>query len=443
MKKKLPAFLILAIIALVAALALALTNSLTEGPIQERAQAALRAARQVVLPADTFEEAQSSDEAVAVHVGKANGEAIGYTGVVTVTGYAGPVEVILGTDNQGKITGISVGGANFAETAGLGSKAKEPGFTDQFKDKTLPVALGANIDAIGGATITSRAVVNGVNQAGTAIAAAAGFELGEAPAAPVEEEVEIGAVAAGTMTGESQGFQSSVKATVTVGADGLISEVVIASADETEGFGTKLDGNADFASQFVGKMGPFAIGEGIDALSGATVTSEAAVKAINQALVNGPEAPKPAAGTATGESQGFQSTVKATVTVGDDGLVSEVVIASADETEGFGTKLHENAEFAAQFVGKAAPFKAGEGVDVLTGATVTSKAVIEAVNNAVSSLAAPAGQTAEGESQGFQSVVKATITVGEDGLVSSVVITSDGETEGFGTKLHENADFAS
>lgn len=68
----------------------------------------------------------------------------------------------MGTD--GVIRGVSVGGPDFKETEGLGSKAKEPGFTDQFAGKQPPLALGDTIDAISGATITSRAVVDGVNE---------------------------------------------------------------------------------------------------------------------------------------------------------------------------------------------------------------------------------------------------------------------------------------
>ena len=53
-KKQLPAFVILGIIALIAAVALALTNMVTKGPIQERAAAALQEAFNAVMPAESY-----------------------------------------------------------------------------------------------------------------------------------------------------------------------------------------------------------------------------------------------------------------------------------------------------------------------------------------------------------------------------------------------------
>ena len=118
----------------------------------------------------------------------ADGEVIGYITTVTVTGFAGPVEITVASDAEAKLFGINVGGAAFEETPGLGAKSKEPAFMDQFAGKQLPVDLTKNegeIDAITAATITSSAVVRGVNQAGSAIGALAGFSI--EPAASVNE----------------------------------------------------------------------------------------------------------------------------------------------------------------------------------------------------------------------------------------------------------------
>ena len=55
-RSRLPAFVILGIIALIAAVALALTNMVTKGPIQERAAAALQEAFNAVMPAESYEQ---------------------------------------------------------------------------------------------------------------------------------------------------------------------------------------------------------------------------------------------------------------------------------------------------------------------------------------------------------------------------------------------------
>jgi len=166
MKKQLPAWIVLGIIALVAGCALGFTNELTSPVIAEQTVAAAAEARRTVLPAAVDFEEIALDAGAALdncYKGTADGAEVGYTGQITVKGYGGDVEVVVGVDANGVITGITVGGANFAETAGLGAKAKEPGFTEQFKGLEAPLTLKGNVDSITGASITSGAVVNGVN----------------------------------------------------------------------------------------------------------------------------------------------------------------------------------------------------------------------------------------------------------------------------------------
>ncbi|MBQ2985305.1 MAG: FMN-binding protein [Clostridia bacterium] len=167
MKKQMPAWMVLGIIALIAGCALGFTNELTSPIIQEQTLVAADEARRAVLPdAAEFEELAVSDPAIdSCYLGSANGAAVGHTVQVTVKGYGGDIELVVGVDNDGVITGLNVGGANFSETAGLGAKSKEPAFTEQFKGLTSPLVLKDNVDSITGASITSGAVVNGVNAA--------------------------------------------------------------------------------------------------------------------------------------------------------------------------------------------------------------------------------------------------------------------------------------
>jgi electron transport complex protein RnfG len=173
MKKKFPPFAILTAISLFAALMLALTNAVTLGPIAASSAKAADEARMAVLPAaESFETLVSDSTVDALYRGLAGGVTVGYTATVTVAGYGGPVEVTVGMDTNGAITGLNVGGSDFAETAGLGAKAKEPAFTGQFVGKQPPLTLKQDVDAISGATITSVAVTNAVNTAAQAVAAA-------------------------------------------------------------------------------------------------------------------------------------------------------------------------------------------------------------------------------------------------------------------------------
>lgn len=169
-------WLVLFLVSLVAALALAGTNEMTKDAIAQRALEAAEAARKAVLgTADTFEQLQVP-EGIGVdngYKGLKDGQIVGYVAQSTVKGYGGEIEVVIGMEPDGALTGISVGGPSFSETAGLGDKAKEPAFTSQFKGLKLPAQLRDNVDAISGATITSTAVVLGVNQAGTYLSSVA------------------------------------------------------------------------------------------------------------------------------------------------------------------------------------------------------------------------------------------------------------------------------
>jgi len=85
--------------------------------------------------------------------------------IETVTrGYADDITVFVGVNNDGKVTGILVEDAH--ETFGLGSKAlTDHEFLAQFLNTSGSATVGEGIDAITGATVTSKAVARGVNSA--------------------------------------------------------------------------------------------------------------------------------------------------------------------------------------------------------------------------------------------------------------------------------------
>ena len=135
MKLKVPAWLKLALICVVIGGMLGLVNYLTEGPIAQRAlEAADAARRSSFAAADTFEPIElSADSGIdSCYAAMKDDQLVGYVAQVTVSGFGGPVEIHVGMDLDGVITGITVGGAKFAETPGLGAKAKDADFTAQF-----------------------------------------------------------------------------------------------------------------------------------------------------------------------------------------------------------------------------------------------------------------------------------------------------------------------
>ena len=109
------------------------------------------------------------------------GENAGYAIKVVASGSQGNIEMMVGVDAEGVVTGVSI--VKNSETAGIGSKvmANEPtaagvGVLSQFVGKSAAdgtLAVGTNVDAISGATVSSKGVTTGVNAA-LAVAAVMG-----------------------------------------------------------------------------------------------------------------------------------------------------------------------------------------------------------------------------------------------------------------------------
>ena len=171
----------LLIISAVAALLLALTNSVTASTIAQRNEQANAEARKLVLEsAQDFEEVKDvkTDNSKGVEVSEiyeakdASGNTVGYTLKVLPSGYGWTIELMVGIDSaKGQVSGINV--VSNSETAGLGAKSTDPEFSDQYKGKPLEELSvlkngtpgDTEIKAISGATITSTAVTNGVDAA--------------------------------------------------------------------------------------------------------------------------------------------------------------------------------------------------------------------------------------------------------------------------------------
>ena len=168
--------LVLLVISVIVALLLAFTNSITEAKIAENTIKEQKVAMQTVLPeAAEFENLNYSSENVqAIYEATAGDKSVGWCVSVTPNGYGGAIDLMVGIAPDLTLSGIKV--VSNSETAGLGAKCTEDKFSGQFAGKTAPVSVIKNgepdnseIAAITGATITSSAVVSGVNEAIDAI----------------------------------------------------------------------------------------------------------------------------------------------------------------------------------------------------------------------------------------------------------------------------------
>ncbi len=152
--------LVLTVLCVLITLALVATHNLTQPIIDVRAVEEAKLARQAVLPAaDDFEEVSVELPANGIDCYKATNGA-GYVITGSAKGYGGLMKVMVGIDNDGKITGITV--LDHSETAGLGSRTALPAYTGQYagKDSSL-----SGIEHIAGSTISSKAVDKAVGVA--------------------------------------------------------------------------------------------------------------------------------------------------------------------------------------------------------------------------------------------------------------------------------------
>lgn len=153
---------------------LGVVEHFTSQAIKQVELAAKNAAFKNIMPiAQTFEQAERVGDGAVLDVVKASDASgvVGWCMTVETKSYGGPLQFIIGITKDGTVKAINI--LSHSDTPGLGAKAAEPEFYGQFTDKAklpLKVVKGAagnpdEIAAISGATITSNAVVDGVNAA--------------------------------------------------------------------------------------------------------------------------------------------------------------------------------------------------------------------------------------------------------------------------------------
>lgn len=183
----------LLLICLVAGLVLGLVNEVTKGPIAEQEKAAADKARAEAFPgAVKFEPLRLDTEKVHNFHSALDdkGNVAGYVASSREYGYGGDIEVVVGMDLKGNVVGVVIGGnGDFSETAGLGAKVKDEAFAKQFIGlqyggeevkyseggggfiipagsifvKTAEAGAEGGIDAVSGATFSSKAVIAAFN----------------------------------------------------------------------------------------------------------------------------------------------------------------------------------------------------------------------------------------------------------------------------------------
>lgn len=180
----------LTLITLVAGVALGAVHGITKDPIARQEALTKEAAyKEVFADAESYETVEMTDELAGqlrssldsegytaqsvdevVDAVDGSGNSLGYViTVITSEGYGGDIKFSMGIQADGTMNGISI--LSISETAGLGMRANTDEFKSQFVGKNTDHIVytkdGASadneIDALSGATVTTKAMTNGVN----------------------------------------------------------------------------------------------------------------------------------------------------------------------------------------------------------------------------------------------------------------------------------------
>ncbi len=319
-----------------------------------------------------------------------------YTG--TGTGYGGEISVQV-TVEGGQIVSVEI----------LSAKSETESFFNRAKGVIDSVLLYQTweVDVVTGATYSSNGILNAIKNAltGEVTVTETASTSGDSSALTSVDYEEPAAYLDGTYTGSAAGFGGTISVSVTI-ADGAIASITITSASgETASYLAKAKSVID---SILSAQSP-----NVDVVSGATYSSNGIINAVKKALAKAATDSTtaedltveeeevvvvqpvtqdedtttdtyedPAAyldGTYTGSAIGFGGTITVSVTV-EGGLISAIDITeAANETPSY---LIEATAVVSEILSSQSP-----NVDTVTGATYSSKGIINAVKNALAQAA--------------------------------------------------------
>lgn len=404
MKKALYLACFLAIVSALAGGLLAAVNEVTSVKIKDNALASVKESLNKIFPDSTYTEITDYVDESKLVTGVYEAEGDGYLFMVEPTGFKDIIKFVIGIDNNSTYVGYDV--ISNSETSGLGSKVAE----DDFRKGVIGKTTGDSVSTISGATISSNAVIKGIDAAKAVYASLTGNaapapkpETPKPEEKPAEKATVIEKTVEGTKTTvkvESKGFEGNNAYTVVIDSETKeVVSVVMDSFKDTVGIGDQV--NEAYLKGFAGLKSEEEIAK-VDVVSGATYTSNSAIEAVKAAyeaafsvedgIQDDNMAVDPAKDTVTVKStdktvttytakaQGFAGENEFEVAI--DTAKNEVVsvkMTTFVDTAGIGDQVNE--AYLANFAGLKSEEEISK-VDVVSGATYTSNSAIEAVRAA-------------------------------------------------------------
>ncbi len=293
MKENLRLGFTLLMICLVAGLALAFANNATADIIAQNSKLNKADLSELLPGADNIKEISGAVEGTIIKEAfeAYSGDALaGYVIKVSPKGFKGDIDLMLAINTDDVITGIKV--VAHTETPGLGAKIDLPEYKEKFKSlsienelKSVKTAKAADneVEAISGATVTSNAVVSGINEAIKYYKEAVkGEEVIEVLVSEVEEIKEGDKLLKYRLISAGEGFYGEIKVATTIDIESnSIATIEVIEQDETPDLGGKVV-EAEFTDRFIGKSVEGAVQ--VDIISGATYSSDGVIEAVNKAI---------------------------------------------------------------------------------------------------------------------------------------------------------------
>lgn len=352
---------ILGLVCAIAGASLAVVHGITQDMILVRQEQELNRKLQALIPAAERFERIEPEEGGMFYLGYSGNNVAGAIMEGTAKGYKGDIRLLVAIDSSSKISGVEV--VTHGETIGIGTRALEPGFLQQFSGRAHDEQLvaGKNVDMITGATVSSRAVLSSVGDA---------LALYKTHVLKVDSDDtwDLAKVKDGVYEGVAPGFKSDIKVKVTV-QGGKITDVEVVTIDDTP----------EVYPDAVKNIPPRILEKqhwNVDAVSGATLSSNGIMEAVRAAIPDmSLKFDKIADGTYEGIGQGFGGDLKVRVEVAN-GAVTKISVVSHGETDYVSDPAFEK-------IPGLIIEKQSVKVDAVSGATYTSNGLIEAITKAL------------------------------------------------------------
>ena len=296
----------------------------------------------------------------------------GYVFTLHNTGYSPDgFKFAIAFDNDGNIVGYE--GLSNSETSGKGDKL----FKDDYANQVIGLTSTDSVPIISGATVTSKAVSAAVTEAESVYNEIQGIDFDADAAASAAENASAKSDASCTDNGDGTygckvtGFSGELTATIEIKDGKVVSVKDLKGADDGDDIGD--DWFTDASS-----LEGVSSADEIDAMTGATVTSNAVKSMIQAALDSANTCSDNGDGTFACKAKGFAGELTATIEVKDGKVASVKDLKGDDNGDGVGDDWFEDAS-------SLEGVSSVDEIDAMTGATLTSNAVKTMINAALAS----------------------------------------------------------